>query len=57
LAVPMSIYLYTCMESALIISPFTAFASAMESSVFPTAVGPVSIIKGSFFISASILFV
>jgi hypothetical protein len=36
------------MESAEMISPFTAFARAMESFVFPTAVGPVRTIRGFF---------
>ena len=40
------------MESAEMISPFTAFAREMERLVFPTAVGPVSTING-FFITYS----
>ena len=36
------------MESAEMISPSAAFASAMDKLVFPTAVGPVSTIKGFF---------
>ena len=36
------------MESAEMISPFTAFASEIERLVFPTAVGPVSTISGFF---------
>ena len=45
LAVPIFMYLYTCMESADIISPSTAFARAMDREVLPTAVGPVKTIK------------
>jgi len=41
----MFMYLYTCIESADIISPSTAFARAMDKEVFPTAVGPVKTIK------------
>ena len=48
LAEPISICLYTCMESADRISPFMAFASAMDSFVFPTAVGPVRTTSGFF---------
>ena len=36
------------MESAEMISPSAAFASAMDKLVFHTAVGPVSTIKGFF---------
>lgn len=36
------------MESAEITEPFTALAREMESSVFPTAVGPVKINNGRF---------
>ena len=36
------------MESAEMISPFTAFARLIEALVFPTAVGPVNIINGRF---------
>ncbi len=36
------------MESAEIMEPCTIFAREMESSVFPTAVGPVKIINGFF---------
>ena len=41
-------YLYTCIESAEIISPLSAFAREIESFVFPTAVGPVKTTKGFF---------
>src|SRR5699024_3502622 len=34
------------MESALMISPPTAFASRMDSAVFPAAVGPVRMSSG-----------
>ena len=51
---PISIWRYTCMESALIISPLTAFARSMERAVFPVAVGPARMIRG-FFISNSSL--
>ena len=44
-------YLYTCMESADMTAPPAASASRMESSVFPTAVGPVKIISGFFMLS------
>ena len=44
------------MESALIISPPTAFESLMDNSVFPTAVGPVIMIKGRFSISRFLSF-
>ena len=36
------------MESAEIISPFTAFARATDRAVFPTAVGPVRMTRGGF---------
>ena len=36
------------MESAEMISASAAFARAIERLVFPTAVGPVSTIKGFF---------
>jgi hypothetical protein len=39
------------MESAEIISPFTAFANEIERLVLPTAVGPVRTIKGLFIIT------
>ena len=42
LAEPISMYLYICIESAEIISPFNSLASFIESSVLPTAVGPPS---------------
>lgn len=41
---------YTCMESALMISPPTFFASSTDRAVFPDAVGPVIMIKGFFII-------
>ena len=44
------------MESADTISPFKSFASFKESAVFPTAVGPVSMIK-LFFFSVFVMFV
>ena len=47
-AVPMSIPRYTCMESALTISPPILFARATERAVFPTAVGPAIMISGCF---------
>ncbi len=40
LAVPMSIPLYTCIESAEITSPPTFSARLSVSAVLPTAVGP-----------------
>ena len=39
-AVPMSMRLYTCMESQDTTSPFSSFASVAASAVFPDAVGP-----------------
>ena len=51
LAVPIFMCLYTCIESAEIISPPTAFARLIDNDVFPTAVGPVKTIK-SFIKSA-----
>lgn len=48
LAEPIFIYLYTCMESAEMIAPFSFFANAIDNSVFPAAVGPVRTIKGFF---------
>jgi hypothetical protein len=38
----MSRPLYTCTESALMISPFNLSARANEIAVLPTAVGPVT---------------
>lgn len=35
---------YTCTESALMISPPSWWARAIEAAVFPTAVGPVIMI-------------
>jgi hypothetical protein len=40
---PMSKPLYTCTESALMISPFNLSAKDNEIAVLPTAVGPVMI--------------
>ena len=48
---PMSMWQYTCIESALMISPFSALASSMDKAVFPTAVGPVRMISGCFIAS------
>ena len=44
LAVPMSMPRYSCIESALTISPPSAVASRIPSSDFPTAVGPTTAI-------------
>ena len=43
-----SICLYTCIESAEIISAPILFASPIDAFVFPTAVGPAKIISGFF---------
>ena len=45
---PISMCRYTCIESALIISPSYFSASLIARSVFPTPVGPVITITGSF---------
>jgi len=50
---PISMWRYTCMESALMISPPIFFASSTERAVFPDAVGPVIMIKGFFIIRSS----
>ena len=47
LAVPMSIPAYSCIESALMISPPTSSASRSASSDLPAAVGPSTAITRS----------
>jgi len=46
LAVPILRYLYTCIESAETISPFSSLAKEKATSVFPEAVGPSKTIIG-----------
>ena len=44
---PISMNLYTCIESAETISPSNSSASLRDNWVFPTAVGPTRTNKGS----------
>ena len=46
LAVPISIYRYTCRESAEMISVFSISASSMAKADFPVAVDPSMVISG-----------
>ena len=54
LAVPMSMPRYSCMESALTISPPSSLASRSARSDLPAAVGPSTAITRSAMLSASI---